>query len=382
MTGVQTCALPIYSIKDNLEVIYTENLLKYKDREKAFYETLSFPKNYSVSEGGLKKLLISAHVFFLTPLEAKTMLDEFIFIINTFLPRKPSDTYYSFDIMPNPGHWVFFEIAVKKLGLDYRPSATKPKDLTDHAIEGIKKLILKGATLNDIYFGTCATKSMITTAFKSIDHSIRKKDAATEDVWNIELALFGLSRKYRYKRKYTLNDKRYSFVVFENEKPRLAIDYITIKSDDKDPSIFKKYKAVLKRTESKKEICNKNDVLYLPLDNFYCAETKYLSAILLARLSSSTNIADFYKERMRHFRFLSARAATFSSALYLEKAKYCVCLNCAKSFDPKTTHLETYQNRIVCPFCDYLSVITDNQHVEITEDMLLFSDFDDEDFIS
>ena len=362
-----------YTTDISLEFIYVEKLIELKDKEKAFEETLNYPKTFSISVGELKSLLISAHVFFLTREEAEMMLDEFIFIIETLLPRKVSDLYYSFDIMPNSAHWLFFKLAVKHLGLNYTEFTSHPKDLTEHTVEGVKKLILKGKTLNEIYLTTCATKNLILSAFKEIDFTITEMTTEIKNKWEIECSLFRLARTYNYKRDFLLNGKKFDFVVFEQENPVLAIDYVDMNSNENDLNIYKEYKSLLIEIYKTEIICKESKTPYLAIDNFYFEDEGSVSDLARNAIYYPDFTNEFYDDRRYYFYFLAKDAAVRYGKVFLDSAEYCVCLNCGKIFTGKPEDFNFSENSIVCPFCHEKAVITNTQLRQIAEKPAAFS---------
>ena len=68
----------------------------------------------------------------------------------------------------------------------------------------IKELILLGNTFDDIYHTLNTTKTMIIDTFKGIDYHMRSVYGWDYARSEMEMALFSLHKKYRYRRKVFL----------------------------------------------------------------------------------------------------------------------------------------------------------------------------------
>lgn len=135
-----------YSVCGRVEMEYIELLLQTKSREESFAIMLDRLSAYDITQHDLTLNLVIGCVFDITAEEAATLLDEFIYIINVLLPRQLSDIYYSFDIAPNPAYAVFYEIAVKRLGLERYTNISKNNyhQFISHVQDGVKERILCG----------------------------------------------------------------------------------------------------------------------------------------------------------------------------------------------------------------------------------------------
>lgn len=219
-----------YSVCGRVETEYVSRLLEYKDREKSFNEVLSLLSQYGITESELAAGLTYGCVYELSVLDAETLFKEFVFIIETLLPRQLSDIYYSFDIEPNPAHAVFFDMIAKQMGLARYTDRHKNNygQFVSHTSKGVCERIMQGESLLSIYESTCATKEIIKSSYSDVMKTCRNGRPLNATLLKIEAALFGLARKYRYSRISNLpsSDEKFDFVVCEDETPIIAIDYL------------------------------------------------------------------------------------------------------------------------------------------------------------
>ena len=161
-----------YSIVHSVEEMYVQHLIEQRSKDLAFDATLNELRQYGVTSDELISGLISGCVYSLSAEEADIFLEEFVFIIENMLPRQLSDIYYSFDIEPNPAHGIFFDLAVKNLGIPKHTDRMQNNygQFISHTDDGVKRRILSGESFQSIYTNTCATKTIINDAFRSLSN--------------------------------------------------------------------------------------------------------------------------------------------------------------------------------------------------------------------
>ena len=190
-----------YSIVHTVEKMYVQHLTELRSKDLAFDATLNELSQYGVTSDELISGLISGCVYSLSAEEADIFLEEFIFIIKRMLPRQLSDIYYSFDIEPNPAHGVFFDLAVKKLGIPKHTDRMQNNygQFISHTADGVRQHILNGESFQSIYTNTCATKAIINDTFRSLSYEAIKASGQIIHQRRIEHAIFCLSRQYTYE---------------------------------------------------------------------------------------------------------------------------------------------------------------------------------------
>ena len=218
-----------YSIVHTVEKMYVQYLIELRIKDLAFDATLNELRQYGVTSDELISGLISGCVYSLSAEEADIFLEEFVFIIENMLPRQLSDIYNSFDIEPNPAHGVFFDLAVKNLGIPKYTDRMQNNygQFISHTDDGVKRRILSGESFQSIYTNTCATKTIINDAFRSLINDAVMASGQISHQRRIEHAIFGLSRQYTYEISRDQFTRSFDYVIRENGKDVLAILYFT-----------------------------------------------------------------------------------------------------------------------------------------------------------
>lgn len=209
-----------YSIVHTVEKMYVQYLTELRSKDLAFDATLNDLRRYGVTPDELISGLLSGCVYSLNAEEADIYLEEFIFIIKRMLPRQLSDIYYSFDIEPNPAHGVFFDLAVEKLGIPKYTDRMQNNygQFISHTADGVKDRILNGESFQSIYINTCATKTIINDAFRSLSYEAIKASGQSIQQRCIEHAIFGLSRQYTYEISRDQIAHSFDYIIRENDK--------------------------------------------------------------------------------------------------------------------------------------------------------------------
>lgn len=367
-----------YSVIGAVETAYIKRLLVNQNREQSFDEVLELLSPYEITRDELRARLICGCVFDLTPAEAQMMLEEFEFIICRMLPRQLSDIYYSFDIAPNPAHGVFFELVVEELALPRHLNCNKNnyRQFISHTQDGVKLRIASGETLLSIYQTTCATKEIIKNAYSDFlndPHLIQEKKLPSR---HIEMALFGLARKYEYQIYNnpfgTAAD--FDFVVYESGRPVLAIDYCGEKHFDKYGRYFTEgysYDQLLAERKDKHDACLSEGIPYLLFDFNELESGIYVGSIVREALKDPIKAAMHQQQRAEYFLYGRALEDCLGNENVIDEATTCGCFECCNIFDPKTiTEIDDEDWSAVCPICGGISVIFDCQGYTITKDYL------------
>ena len=359
-----------YSVCGRVEMEYIELLLQTKSRENSFTIMLDRLSPYNITQHDLTLNLMIGCVFDITAEDAETLLDEFIYIINVLLPRQLSDIYYSFDIAPNPAYAVFYEIAVKRLGLERYTNISKNnfQQFVSHVQDGVKERIMRGETLYSIYRNTCATKEIIKEAYWDVAYTQNNRTQRKFDLGHIEVALFGLSKKYSYVPNCSLtgSDKTFDFVVFEESIPVIAIDYW-------GTEYFKNgraYDDVVGQELEKDRICYDNNVTHLQIDLYELDEEVHIGSLVRDVLKNSDAAKLHREERREHFAFYRAEDDWECNRTAVETATICGCFECCHLVDPKDIVEWNAEETAVCPICGNTSIIADSQGYNLTEDFL------------
>ena len=350
-----------FTLSNDVFQYYIESLIETKSREEAFKKTLSYLKLANILPEELEAALKSSCIFELNAEEAETLIEEFIYIINNLLPRQRSDIFYSFDIEPNSGYNLFFDLAAQKLGLTICEDKDAPwyGQFIDHPKNGIIERFKSGETLLSIYEKTCATKELIKDTISNIPHN-------TYD--SIELSLFSLSKQYSYTRTKDTTEYAADFVVYKDGEKILNIIFL---SEDE-----------LERIDDYKQYLSKlhlDEYPLLVLDH-YELSTGYLSNPIRKAIKNPEYIEQRLGERAWAFKCEKAIRCSGFNYKFAKTAKICGCYTCGEIFVPEDiTDWHIYEDNKVgyayCPNCGDASVIMDSQGYEITEKFM--EDLDD-----
>lgn len=367
-----------FSVCGRVETEYIERLLETKNREKSFEAVLALLAEYGVTSDELTAALTSGCVFFFSPEEAQTMLDEFIFIIRSLLPRQLSDIYYSFDIEPNPAHSIFFDMAAKRLNLARYTDRNKNNygQFISHTAEGVEERVRDGETLLSIYENTCATKEIIKSAYSSAISSKNFVAPRNKAIMRMEYALFGLSRKYKYSISalLTCGNEAFDFVIYEDGTPIIALDYLG--EDYITPFGYpfvktSSYDELLKLFSDKDKLCRANNVSYILLDIRELDGDMYVGSFIRDVIKTPALAKLHRQERSEYFAYGRARDDALGNWDAIQKANICGCFECCGIIPPsQITEYEEYEDAAVCPLCGATTIISDNQGYEITKEYL------------
>ena len=346
-----------FSMVRTVETFYINTLLETKSRNAAFDKTLLEIASANVSADELTAGLQSSCIYELEASDAEILVEEFIFIINTLLPRQLSDIYYSFDIEPNPAYALFFEMAAEKLELQRYDDQQYPwyGQFINHTDNGVKKRIENGESLISIYRNTCATKDIIKNVFYNTPHNT---------FGSIEAVLFSLSKQYYYEKNDSYEEDACDFFVYKDGEKILNIMFLC--EDELDHiEDYDKYIAEL-YTVGKP---------LLVLDE-YETYIDYLSKAIRKAVKDPAYIAEHAKMRSKCFKFERAFKNSDDNHKFANNAKLCGCFSCGDVFEPREiTEWYFYEDPekggyAHCPKCGEDTVIMDSQGYEITEDYM------------
>lgn len=365
-----------YCVCGRVETEYIELLLQTRSREESFAIMLERLSPYDITPHDLTLDLVMGCVFDLTVEEAETLLDEFIYIIKVLLPRQLSDIYYSFDIAPNPAYAVFYDIAVDRLKLERYTNHSQNNygQFITHVQDGVKERILRGETLYSIYHNTCATKEIIKKAYSEVAHTADRTWREI-DLGRIEVALFGLSKKYSYKPNDVLPGyaETFDFIVYEESIPVIAIDYWGVEyfTLEGNPYINgRTYDDVVEQERDKDRICYDSNVTHIQIDLRELDEGFYVGS-LIRDILKNPSVAKLHRmERSEHFTFARAIQDCDYNRDAFNTATICGCFECCNLIDPKDIVEWDFEESAVCPICGNDSIIMDSQGYNITEDFL------------
>ncbi|MDY5437019.1 hypothetical protein [Peptostreptococcus porci] len=358
-----------YYVCGRIETEYIELLLKTKSREESFSIMLDRLSFYDITSYDLTIDLKYGCVFDITAEDAETLLDEFIYIIKVLLPSQLSDIYYSFDIEPNPAYAVFYEIAVKRLGLERYTNISQNNyhQFVSHVQDGIKERILRGETLYSIYRNTCATKEIIKKTFLEITDT-------QNNIGRIEVALFSLSKKYSYKPNISLSEdvSTFDFVVYENGIPVIAIDYWGEEyfNLEGNPYINETYDDMIELEQDKDKVCYNKNITHLQIDLRELDKGMCVGS-LIRNILKNPSVAERHRiERREYFSFARATDDCEFNRTSFETATICGCFECCNLISPKDIVEWDYEETAICPVCGNCSIITDSQGYNLTEEFL------------
>lgn len=348
-----------YSVVHTVEKMYVQRLIELRSKELAFDATLSELRRYGVTSDELISGLFSGCVYSLSAEEADIFLEEFVFIIEKMLPRQLSDIYYSFDIEPNPAHGVFFDLAVKKLGIPKHTDRKKNNygQFITHTADGVKQRILNGESFQSIYTNTCATKTIINDAFNCLSYEALKATGQIIHQRRIEHAIFALSRQYTYEIVRDQFPRSFDYIIRENDKDALAILYLT---EDK----------IGRLNDLAKDVqLNQCRVPLLVLD---CDELEkgHISTTIRNAVKDSGYAANHKEERIRYFKYGKALDDCYGNWDAAKTASLCGCFSCGKIFAPDHIIEWSDDEDACCPYCNSASVIMDSQGYEINDKYL------------
>ncbi|MBS7306487.1 MAG: hypothetical protein KIG43_00195 [Eubacteriales bacterium] len=348
-----------YSVVHSVEKMYVQHLMELRNNDLAFDTTLSELQRYGLTSEELIAGLISGCVYSLSAEEADTYLEEFVFIIETMLPRQLSDIYYSFDIEPNPAHGVFFDLAVKKLGIPQYTDRTKNNygQFISYTADGVKQRILNGEPFQSIYLSTCATKTIINDAFRSMRHDALLSSGQSIHQRRIEHAIFSLSRQYTYEINKGQLAHPIDYIIRENGKEILAIFYC-----------------------AEEQMANWNDLAAevqlnhcrVPLLVLDYAELDrgHISATIRSAVKDQEYASVHREERRRYFKYGKVFDDCYGNWDAAQTASLCGCFSCGRTFAPDEIMDWFDDEDACCPHCDSTTVIMDSQGYEITEEFL------------
>lgn len=348
-----------YSVVHSVEKMYVQHLMELRNNDLAFDETLSELRRYGITSEELIAGLVCGCVYSLTADEADTFLDEFVFIIETMLPRQLSDIYYSFDIEPNPAHGVFFDLAVMRLGIPKHTDRAKNNygQFISYTADGVTQRILNGESFQSIYLNTCATKTIINDAFRSMKHDTLLSSGQSVHQRRIEHAIFSLSRQYTYESNEGKFALPIDYIIREGNKEILAVFCCTEEQMDNWAEIPTEVQL---------------DHYRVPLLVLDCAELEngHISSAIRNAVKDQEYVAVHRESRRRYFEYGRVFDDCYGNWDAAKTATICGCFSCGKTFAPDQIIEWSDEEDACCPYCNAASVIMDSQGYEINDKYL------------
>lgn len=363
-----------FSVVGSVEKMYVRYILDGTDKETAFGNTLLVLQEFGISADELIVGLRCGCVYDLSESDVKTLFDEFICIIQMLLPRQLSDLYYSFDIQPNPAHFVFFDLAAEKLNIERYSNYNKNNygQFIKYPQEGIKRKIDSGESFQKIYQETCATKQMVLDAWSDICTNRSSANNRVYHLRKIEYALFKLSRKFKYAIE-NLNGQTVLFRVYDSNNQRtLTIAYLPQEcfcsgyDYDKTCSVI----AQLGQT--------------LVIDYDEVERNRYISSVIRAAIEDEEVIENHRLSRKAYFTYGRALEDCEWNYDAICNARLCGCFSCLSVFDASEVTDWNIEDSACCPYCGELTVIADSQGYQLSKEFLnevkRYAEWNDEEF--
>lgn len=349
-----------FSVIGSVEKIYVDCILKGMTKEDAFNNTLIALKEFDVTAEELIAGLKCGCVYGLSESDIRTLLEEFLFIIETLLPRQLSDIYYSFDIQSNPAHSTFFDLAAEKLDIERYSNRNQSNygQFIKYPSDGIKQRIASGETFQSIYRKTCATKQMISEAWSEICKSKPFADKRVYHLRKIEFALFKLSRQFRYT---VINGEEAcgSFAVYNSEDKRiLTISYLSEKT----------FCAEFDYDKACSDITQSEQTLVIDFDEL--ENNSYVSSVIRAAIEDEKFIKNHSVLRNDYFTYERAFDDCECNYDAISTANRCGCFSCLSIFNADRVDNWDLFSSACCPFCGNTTLIADNQGYRLSKDFL------------
>lgn len=349
-----------YEVVGTVETLYVTRLIECGCRDTAFHDIITLLSPYNITRDELSAGLSSGCVFTLTAAEAKELLDEFLFIIENLLPRQISDLYYSFNIKPNPAHAVFFDLAAAKLGIQRysNPSNNNYGQFIEFPERGLRRRILCGELFQSIYQRTCATKKMITDAWRKLHLSDFDGDSRSYHLRVIESALFSLSRKYNYSLD---DDAELPYFLIRDETGAYALAVGYLPSGKFLDSLA--YDAV--------ECHAPRGVPCLLMDYDELDSETYISSIIRNAMQSPEAIEEHRMQRSAYFSAGRVLSDCNENRAVVQRSIICGCFSCGALLHADEIQKWDSEGSAICPQCSNATIIGDAQGYHISERYLL-----------
>ncbi|NLB79605.1 MAG: hypothetical protein GX796_12420 [Clostridiaceae bacterium] len=369
---------------NNAENHYVRLLLSLNDKDAALNKMLAECKSIGLSHYQLTIFLAYRGLLDLDPGDARALLDEFVFIIETLIPRSIQDLFYFLGLNTHPVYWTFFDLAAEKLKLEKHTNRNKNNynQFKSHMQEGVKRLILNGESLLDIYENTCATKTII----KEVLRSMRLEEfgglSGSLGERTVEFILLDIKAKYR--REVYFDDfqrvtgaefnGRYDFVLYRKNEPFLVIEYDGQQHFNYVPRFHETpegFEQQLYRDVVKTKYCEIKELPLLRIDYMELDDDKpgYIADVINAAIKDPANVEIHRKlrEPMMMLSALDNRVIHNQDAV--ENSTLCGCCSCSTIFiSSKITEWDG--DSALCPRCGEKAIIADAQGFPITDNFM------------
>ncbi|WP_346888161.1 hypothetical protein [Clostridium sp. UBA1056] len=192
-------------------------------------------KKYKINKKEIIMFLTRRSLYGINKNLSIQLVNQFEYLINKIIPRSIQDLFYFVGLDTNGAYWLYFDLAVKKMGLERHTNknANNYNQIKNFVEEKIKKLVLDNIPLQEIYETTCATKSLINSVLKSIKATELPQYRGSKGERLVEFALLDLGLNYR--REISFDDfkavtdadfnGRYDFVIYDKKKIKYIIEF-------------------------------------------------------------------------------------------------------------------------------------------------------------
>lgn len=349
-----------FAVVCSVEKMYVRHILEGTTPNDAFMDTLLALRDYGVTAEELIAGLRCGCVYDLSENDVQTLFEEFTFIIQTLLPRQLSDLYYSFDIQPNPAHSVFFDLAAEMLNIERHSDHSKNNygQFMKYPLDGIERRISSGKSFQSIYRETCATKQMISDAWRDVCKTQTPADKCVYHLRKIEFALFKLPRKFRYSVEDSDSQNALFSVYNSDDKKVLAIAYLSLERFRMEYDYDKVYSTLAQSSQT------------LVIDFDEIERDSFISSVVRAAIEDEKVIENH--RRLRNNFFSYGRALEDCEWNYdaIRIAKQCGCFSCLSVFDADEVNEWDIEDSGYCPYCGKTTVVADSQGYQLTKELL------------
>lgn len=351
-----------FSVVGAVEKMYVRYILDGENVNSAFEHTLFELQKYGITNEELAAGLRSGCVYDLTADEVLLLLEEFVYLIETRLPRQLSDLYYSFDIRPNPAHAVFFDLAADKLNIERYTDRTNNNcgQFVNYTSDSLLKRIASGECFQSIYRNTCVTKRMISDAWREFCRDKTNIMHCAYHLRKIELAIFELSNEYSYSVGKAPEEYGIFCIYDKNGTKVLTVSYLSLglfyDECDYDYDL------------SCSCITFSNPTVVIDFDEI--EKGVYISSLIRSALKNKEFIENHRASRKDYFTYGRALEDSVGNCMLIPISQVCGCFSCISVFSSESIGEFDNDESVCCPHCGNATVITDRQGYRITRDFL------------
>lgn len=349
-----------FSVVGSVEKMYVRYILEGTGKEVAFGNTLLVLREFNITADELIAGLRCGCVYDLSESDIKILFEEFIYIIQSYLPRQLSDLYYSFDIKPSPAHSTFFDLAAEKLNIERYSDYSKNNygQFIKYPLDGIKRLIDSGESFQKIYWETCVTKQMISNVWGNICRSQPSANNRVYHLRKIEFALFKLPRKFRYSVE-NRDGQHDLFSIYDLDNRRfLEIAYLPLECFCTEYDYDKACSIIAQSSQT------------LVIDFDEVERNSYISSVIRAAIEDEKVIENHRSSRKAYFTYGRALEDCEWNYDAIRTAKQCGCFSCLSVFNAEEVKEWDIEDSVYCPYCGKTTVVADSQGYQLTKELL------------